>query len=43
MVMTIRPGDQRFLMIRSTQANVSDRLVVVGNFLELLRSRYSRP
>jgi len=39
----VAPGDQRFLMIRSSQASVSDRLVVVENFFELLRSRSGRP
>ncbi|HSR15459.1 MAG TPA: LpqB family beta-propeller domain-containing protein, partial [Gemmatimonadales bacterium] len=39
----VAPGDQRFLMIRSSQANVSDRLVVVENFFELLRTRLVRP
>jgi Tol biopolymer transport system component len=39
---TVTPDDRRFVMIRSTEADRTDQLIVVENFFEVLRSRVGR-
>jgi len=38
----VSPDDKRFLMIRYSEADRSDQLVVVENFFEVLRTRVGR-
>jgi hypothetical protein len=35
----VAPGDRRFVMLRATEANRADQLIVVENFFEVLRAR----
>ena len=39
----VAPDDRRFVMLRATEANRVDQLVVVENFFEVLRARVGRP
>ncbi len=39
----VAPDDRRFVMVRATEANRVDQLVVVGNFFDVLRARVARP
>jgi eukaryotic-like serine/threonine-protein kinase len=39
----VAPDDRRFVMLRGSQANRVDELVVVENFFEVLRARVARP
>jgi hypothetical protein len=39
----VAPGDRRFVMLRATEANRADQLIVVDNFFEVLRMQVGRP
>jgi len=38
----VAPDDRRFVMVRATEANRADQLIVVENFFEVLRARVGR-
>ncbi|HJR33338.1 MAG TPA: hypothetical protein VJ817_00180, partial [Gemmatimonadales bacterium] len=38
----VAPDDRRFVMLRATEANRADQLIVVENFFEVLRTRVAR-
>jgi hypothetical protein len=39
---SVAPDDKRFLMIRATESDRADHLIVVENFFEVLRRRTGR-
>ena len=39
----VAPDDRRFVMLRASEGNRVDQLVVVENFFEVLRTRLGRP